>query len=70
LLTADQAPPESREIVLNGAHDRPAVSLQRANRQGVTLRLHAGHGLSDDELLAKVKLLLETLAADGGGLKR
>jgi ParB family chromosome partitioning protein len=70
LLTADQAPPESRQIVLNGAHDRPAVSLQRANRQGVTLRLHAGHGLSDDELLAKVKLLLETLAADGGGLKR
>lgn len=70
LLIADQAPPESREIVLNGAHDRPAVSLQRANRQGVTLRLHAGHGLSDDELLAKVKLLLETLAAEGGGLKR
>ncbi len=70
LLTADQDPPESHEIVLNGAHDRPAVSLQRANRQGVTLRLHAGHGLSDDELLAKVKLLLETLAADGGGLKR
>ena len=70
LLAADQTPPESREIVLNGAHDRPAVSLRGANRQGVTLRLHAGHGLSDDELLAKVKLLLETLAADGGGLQR
>jgi len=56
--------------VLNGAHDRPAVSLQRTNRQGVTLRLHSGHGLSDDELLAKIKLLLETLAADGGGLQR
>jgi ParB family chromosome partitioning protein len=70
LLAADQRATKGREIVLNGAHDRPAVSLQGASRQGVTLRLHAGHGLSDDELLAKVKLLLETLAADGGGLQR
>ncbi|WP_066526126.1 ParB/RepB/Spo0J family partition protein [Erythrobacter sp. CCH5-A1] len=70
LLTTEQSPTKNREIVLNGAHDRPAVSLQRTNRQGVTLRLHSGHGLSDDELLAKIKLLLETLAADGGGLQR
>lgn len=70
LLAADQRTTKGREIVLNGAHDRPAVSLQGASRQGITLRLHAGHGLSDDELLAKVKLLLETLAADGGGLQR
>lgn len=70
LLTSDEAPAEPREIVIPGAHDRPAVSLQRVNRQGVTLRLHAGHGLSDDELLAKVRILLETLTAEGGGLQR
>jgi len=70
LLTSDETPAEPREIVIPGAHDRPAVSLQRANRQGVTLRLHAGHGLSDEELLAKVRILLETLTAEGGGLQR
>jgi ParB family chromosome partitioning protein len=70
LLAADAAPNKIREIVIAGAHDRPAVSLQRANRQGVTLRLHAGHGLSDDELLGKVRLLLETLNEDGRGLQR
>lgn len=70
LLTCDETPAEPREIVIRGAHDRPAVSLQRANRQGVTLRLHAGHGLSDDELMAKVRILLDTLAAEGGGLQR
>lgn len=70
LLTSQETPKEPREIVIPGAHDRPAVSLQRANRQGVTLRLHAGHGLSDDELLAKVRILLETLSAEGGGLQR
>ena len=70
LLTSEEAPTEPREIVIPGAHDRPAVSLQRVNRQGVTLRLHAGHGLSDDDLLAKVRILLETLTAEGGGLQR
>ena len=70
LLAAAQKPAERRELILMGAYERPAVSLQRTSRQGVTLRLHAGHGLSDEELLAKVGSLLATLADEGGGLQR
>lgn len=70
LLAETDKPIKQGGLVIAGAFNRPAVSLQRTNRQGVTLRLHAGHGLSDDDLLAKIRALLETLAADGTGLQR
>ena len=70
LLEANAVTSTPKEEVIYGAHSRPAVSLLRSNRQGVTVRLHAGHGLSDDELLAKVKELLDTLASEGGQLQR
>ena len=70
LMAAAVKPEAKKELVINGAQERPAVSLQRSNRQGVTFRLHSGHGLSDEDLLAKVRTLLETLAADGAGLQR
>ena len=58
-------------ILTNAAYVLQMMTLTMMTKViAVTLRLHAGHGLSDDELLAKVKMLLETLAADGGGLKR
>lgn len=57
-------------LVIGGAHGRPAVSIAGANRQGVTLRLHAGHGLSDEDLLDRVSDALARLAQDGRGLQR
>lgn len=49
---------------------RPAMTVQSANRQGVTLRLHAGSGASVDELTLGLRILLAELEAQGRGLQR
>lgn len=49
---------------------RPAMTVQSANRQGVTLRLHAGSGASVDELAAGLRIILTELEAQGRGLQR
>ncbi|QHL92076.1 ParB/RepB/Spo0J family partition protein (plasmid) [Sphingomonas changnyeongensis] len=45
---------------------RPMVSVQSANRQGVTVRLHAGSGASNEELLDALRDMLGHLEASGG----
>lgn len=45
---------------------RPMVSLQSANRQGVTVRLHAGSGASPDELIEGLRQLLAHLESSSG----
>jgi ParB family chromosome partitioning protein len=58
------------EVVIDGAHGRPAVTVAGSSRQGVTLRLHSGHGLSDQQLLDKVGAALGRLQRQGRGLQR
>lgn len=70
LLGAGQDREQAGKLVLTGAQDRPAVSVNAANRQGVTLRLHAGHGLDEDELIDLVREALSSLEAEGRGLQR
>jgi len=70
LLAAGQEDRRQGRLMLEGAHGRPAVSVQSANRQGVTLRLHAGHGLTDKELVDRVREALLTLDDEGRGLQR
>ena len=58
------------ELVLRTLSGRPALSVQSANRQGVTIRLHAGSGLMPNDF---ADLLLQALAAlkeEGRGLRR
>jgi ParB family chromosome partitioning protein len=40
-----------------------------SNRNGVTLRLHAGSGASESELVRLLREALASLAASGRGLK-
>jgi ParB family transcriptional regulator, chromosome partitioning protein len=70
LLAAGREEEGEAKLVLDGAHGRPAVSVQSANRQGVTLRLHAGHGLSERELIDRVRDALLVLDGEGRGLQR
>lgn len=70
LLLAGQNNEKPEKLIVEGAYGRPAVSVQSSNRHGVTMRLHAGHGLSEDELLDKVREALGTLKNDGRGLQR
>ncbi len=48
---------------------RPLVSLQSRNRQGMTLRLHAGSGADSEEVIDAVRRLLTQLEAEGQGLQ-
>lgn len=50
-------------------HGRQMASVQSSNRQGVTLRLHAGSGGSRDEVLEAIRHLLDQLDEDGRGLR-
>lgn len=54
-----------REIVLEGRGGRPAVTLRSINRQGVTVRFHAGSGLHVDAMLELVRKALEQLEDEG-----
>ncbi|MBA4766194.1 MAG: ParB/RepB/Spo0J family partition protein [Sphingomonadales bacterium] len=70
LLAAGHERGKPEPLVISGAHGRPAVTVQTCNRQGVTLRLHAGHGLSEQELIVRVQDALMTLDEQGRGLQR
>ncbi|MXP27044.1 ParB/RepB/Spo0J family partition protein [Altererythrobacter indicus] len=71
-LLAAGANPRSTpdKLTIDGNHGRPAVTVQSNNRQGVTLRLHAGHGLNKQDLLHRVETALDLLERDGKGLQR
>ncbi len=49
---------------------RPALTVQTVNRQGVTVRLHAGSGCGPEELGRALSEALQTLEAQGRGLQR
>ena len=51
-------------------YGRTALTVQSANRQGVTIRLHAGSGADTDELVSALRDALAHLDATGKGLRR
>ncbi|WP_457355750.1 ParB/RepB/Spo0J family partition protein [Sphingomonas sp. UYP23] len=63
---ADGVPP----FVWTTPHGRPGLSIQSSNRQGVTIRLHAGSGAGPDELSNALRQALAHLEAEGRGLKK
>jgi len=74
LKTLLAAPDAEREkpalpVMRNNFTGRPMVSLQSSNRQGLTLRLHAGSGARPEQLVDAVRALLAELEADGRGLQ-
>ncbi|RJY06934.1 ParB/RepB/Spo0J family partition protein [Aurantiacibacter aquimixticola] len=70
LLAAGQDDTKPEKLTMEGAHGRPALTVQSSNRQGVTFRLHSGHGLSEADLLETVREALCTLNSEGRGLQR
>ncbi len=51
-------------------YGRTALTVQSANRQGVTIRLHAGSGADTEELVSALRDALAYLEASGKGLQR
>jgi len=70
LLASGEASGMKEEIVMEGAHNRPAVTVKSSNRQGVTIRLHSGHGLDEEALLESISGALQALKKAGRGLQR
>lgn len=63
----DRGPERYRHVSRYG---REMLSIQSTNRQGVTLRLHAGSGANTEEILEAVRRALTHLEATGQGLCR
>ena len=70
LAAPEAAQTRAAPLVVTSYHGRPLVSVQTSNRQGVTLRLHAGSGADADEVLAAVRDALDRLDSEGRGLQR
>ncbi|KPF90839.1 hypothetical protein IP81_14425 [Novosphingobium sp. AAP83] len=56
--------------IYEGAFGCPAVTVQSSNRQGVTLRLHAGAGVDSKRILEIIRDALVDLEESGQGLQR
>lgn len=71
LLAAPDAERERPVLpsIPNSRTGRPVASLQSHNRQGLTVRLHAGSGASLEEAVNAVRVLLTQLEAEGRGLQ-
>lgn len=67
-LDSEAAPSPALPSV-KAADGRPVLSVASRNRQGITLRLHAGSGASHDELAAALKTILAKLEEDGKALQ-
>ncbi|HQS71336.1 MAG: chromosome partitioning protein ParB [Novosphingobium sp. 17-62-8] len=57
-------------VTYNSDFDRPALTIQSVNRQGVTLRLHSGSGMSLEEMVELARCVLVDLEIEGRGLHR
>lgn len=67
LLAAPTArAPKPEPLVAESRYGRAMVSIQSVNRQGVTLRLHAGSGADTDEMIDAVRAMLAQLERDRG----
>lgn len=65
-----QSVPAGDPFVWTTAQGRKALSIQSVNRQGVTIRLHAGSGATDEALADALKAALAHLEREGRGLQR
>jgi ParB family chromosome partitioning protein len=71
LLEAPKAAREAPEpFVWTTPHGRPGLSVQSANRQGVTIRLHSGSGADTEQLVDAFREALAQLEREGRGLQR
>lgn len=66
---ADKQSTPEEPFKVSTAEGRPLLSLQSSNRQGVTLRLHAGAGASDSDYTAALEQALAHLEAKGRSLR-
>ena len=57
-------------LTIHSPYGRPLLTVQTANRQGVTVKLHAGSGAEVDDLTDALRKALAALEEQGRGLQR
>lgn len=62
--------PKAEPFTWTTRYGRPALTVQSVNRQGVTIRLHAGSGADMETLATALRDALEHLERQGLGLQR
>lgn len=65
-----QSAPKEEPYSWNTRYGRPALTVQSVNRQGITIRLHAGSGADMETLTTALRDTLEHLERQGMGLQR
>ncbi len=70
LLAATREPAAPAASIVEKHKGRPVATVLSSNRQGVTLKLHAGSGAETDDVIAAVRRLLERLEKQKKGLQR
>lgn len=65
-----QAAPREEPFTWSTRYGRPALTVQSVNRQGVTIRFHAGSGADMETLATALRDTLEHLERQGMGLQR
>jgi len=66
---AQRSEPAATPFVAASRYGRPALSVQSVNRQGVTIRLHAGSGADTEALVQALRDALDHLERQGQGLQ-
>ena len=69
LDTQADKPKGARRIVI-AEQGRPSLSVRSTNRQGITVRIHDGHGLNRRQLMQSFGELLDVLEETTGGIGR
>lgn len=65
-----QSAPREEPFTWTTRYGRPALTVQSVNRQGITIRLHAGSGADMETLATALRDTLEHLERQGMGLQR
>jgi ParB family chromosome partitioning protein len=65
-----QAVPKDEPFTFSNQYGRPLLTVQSVNRQGMTIRLHAGSGADYDTLANALRETLAHLERQGVGLQR
>lgn len=67
---AAQSEPKEEPFTWTTRYGRPALTVQSVNRQGITIRFHAGSGADLETLATALRDTLEHLERQGMGLQR
>ncbi|MBC2670726.1 ParB/RepB/Spo0J family partition protein [Novosphingobium piscinae] len=62
---AEASPERDWRMAVHSAYGKPVLEVRAVNRRGVTLHLPAGSGAGDEQIVAALRTVLDTLRSNG-----